>query len=402
MNDRLTVLITNVWLDNFAGSEVVVRDLAIGLLRRGHRPVVYSPALGGVAKAITSRGIPVVDDLRKVAEAPDIIHAHHCIPCGEALIHFPQVPAIFICHAFETWLEAPPHFPQIGAYVAVDEACRDRLVHREGIVPQRVVVLPNGVDLQRIPARPLPLQQRPARAIAFAKAAGVPEIRAACERLGIAYQELGLGTDRTTAHPERELVDADLVFSSARGALEGLCCGCAVIVCDYRGFSGFVTSRNFDQLRERNFGLRSLGPVATVDRYVEEIGRYDAADALIVADRARREADLERLLDGFEDLYAQVLNGPRRPTVTPDAHQRAVQDFLHQHLPRRPTDTRWPWIAEREQLQSEIQALRNRIAELSDRVNANGDRLGLLAELERSPLFRLHRFVRRVAGRSRS
>jgi hypothetical protein len=149
MADQLTILLTNIWLVAPAGSEVVVRDIALGLLRRGHRPIVYTPAIGPFADELTHRGISVISDLRDLAEAPNIIHAHHSIPCGEAIIRFPDVPAIFVCHSFEHWAEAPVHFPQIGAYVAVDEACRDRLVHREAITPDKVVVLHNAVDLRR-------------------------------------------------------------------------------------------------------------------------------------------------------------------------------------------------------------------------------------------------------------
>src|SRR5262245_54815484 len=97
---RRTVLITNIWLVNPAGSETVTRDLALGLLRRGHRPIVYSPALGTAADELTTRGVSTIDDLSDLGEAPDIIHAHHSIPCGEALIRFPHVPAIYVCHAF--------------------------------------------------------------------------------------------------------------------------------------------------------------------------------------------------------------------------------------------------------------------------------------------------------------
>lgn len=100
MSDRRTILITNIWLDHLAGSEVVVRDLALGLLRRGHRPIVYSPTLGYIAEEISARGVSVIDDLRQLGEPPDIIHAHHSIPCGEALIRFPDVPAIYVCHSF--------------------------------------------------------------------------------------------------------------------------------------------------------------------------------------------------------------------------------------------------------------------------------------------------------------
>ena len=54
MRNGLTVLLTNIWLANRGGSEIVVRDFATGLLRRGHRPIVYSPELGEIAAEIRS------------------------------------------------------------------------------------------------------------------------------------------------------------------------------------------------------------------------------------------------------------------------------------------------------------------------------------------------------------
>ena len=365
MRNGLTVLLTNIWLANRGGSEIVVRDFATGLLRRGHRPIVYSPELGEIAAELTAKGVVVIDDLRKLAEPPDLIHAHHSIPCGEALIRFPNVPAIFVCHAFVTWVEAPAHFPQIGAYVALDEACRDRLVHAEGIDPERVLVLRNAVDLQRIPVRPRPLMDRPKRAVAFGKAAAVPELRAACDRLDIEFDAIGYETDRVLAFPEPELVKYDLVFGSARAALEALCCGCAVVVCDPRGFAGLVTSNNFEAFRARNFGLRTLGEPVTVERCIEGIRRYDRMDAIAVSQRARQEADLEKLLDAFQQLYADVLEGSRRPHITPQAHEHAMARFLFENLPRRPGDTRWPWISERHDLQNSINSLAAQLAEAS-------------------------------------
>ena len=366
MSDRRTILITNIWLNQLAGSEVVVRDLALGLLRRGHRPIVYSPTLGYVAEEIAAHGVSVIEDLRQLGEAPDVIHAHHSIPCGEALIRFPEVPAILVCHAFNHWAEAPVHFPQIGAYVAVDEACRDRLVHTEGIDPQRVLVLHNAVDINRIPSRTAPLGQRPQRAVAFGKAAAVPELRTACEQLGIRFHAIGTAANNISTVPEQELIQYDLVFASARCALEALCCGCAVIVCDSRGFAGLVTSRNLESLRAMNFGLRSLVETITVAQCVQEIGRYDPHDASKVANSVRADADLRKLLDRFEMLYDEVLIGARRPFVTAEARERAVARFLHENLPRRPGDPRWPWPAERENLQREVSSLDHKVGALTD------------------------------------
>jgi hypothetical protein len=388
MNNRLTVLLTNIWLTKPSGTVVVARDVAVGLVRRGHRPIVYSPELGEGAEEIAARGVSVIDDLRKLGEAPDIIHAHHSIPCGEALIRFPNVPAIYICHDFTYWADVPVPFPQIAAYVAVDEACRDRLVHTKGIDPRSVVVLHNAVDLGRIPPRPQPLGKRPQRAMAFGKAAAVPELRTACEQLGIEYHALGAAAGREIAHPEQELVNFDLVFASARAALEAMCCGCAVIACDHRGIAGLVTSHNFDKWRTMNFGLRCLSDPVTVERCIREIGGYDPTDASAVAQQARDDADLEKLLDDFENLYAEVLTGARRPRMSRDAHERAVAGFLHEYLPRRQNDARWPWMAERDRLQLEIRSLEALVAERTDQ----------LAILKRSRLLRIGRLLRRLTG----
>src|SRR5262249_13653305 len=415
MSDRRTILITNIWLDQLAGSEVVVRDLALALLLRGHRPIVYSPTLGYVAEKIAAHGVSVIDDLRQLGEAPDIIHAHHSIPCGEALIRFPEVPAILVCHAFNHWAEAPVHFPQIGAYLAVDEACRDRLVHTEGIDRQRVFINHNVVELNRIPSRPAPLGRRPQRAVAFGKAAGVPELRTACEQLGIRFHAIGTAANNISAVPEQELIQYDLVFASARSALEALCCGCAVIVCDSRGFAGLVTSRNLESLRAMNFGLRCLVETITVAQCVQEIGRYDPHDASQVANSVRADADLRKLLDRFEMLYDEVLSGARRPFVTAEARERAVARFLHENLPRRPGDARWPWLAERENLQREVSSLDHKVGALTDRLEELqrqlaatvcerdekrhdlNNSLSQLAELKRSRLLKVGRLLRRIA-----
>lgn len=417
----LTVLLTNMSLANYAGSEVVVRDLAAGLLRRGHRPIAFAPTVGAVAQEMTARGVAVIDDLAKLSEPPDIIHAHHAIPCGEALIRFPGVPAINVCHAFEHELEAPVHFPQVGAYVAVDEACRDRLVHTEGIEPAKVVVLPNAVDLTRVPARPHLLPARPLRAVAFGKAAGVPEIRAACEVLGLSLEVIGRADGpATSTRPELQLAEADLVFASARAALEALCCGCAVVVCDARGMAGLVTPANYASLRAKNFGLRSLVDAVSVDRLVAAARRYDRGDAMDVSAHARTDADLERLLDRFEALYAEVLTGARRPVLGAEAQEKARTRFLHEFLPRDAAYTRAAVQRERAALAqqrqafeahtrdgaaayadacAEVEVLQQHVRQLEAKL-AGAERLlaATVQQLNRSRMAKLGRALRRAVG----
>lgn len=137
----LTVLLTNLKLEARTGTELYVRDLALGLLAKGHRPVVYSPRLGSLAREIRAETIPVVDELSQLSVTPDIIHGHHANETLTALLHFPNVPAVFFCHDWYFGEDFPPPFPRILRYVAVDQSCFDKLVCECGVPEERVRIL---------------------------------------------------------------------------------------------------------------------------------------------------------------------------------------------------------------------------------------------------------------------
>src|SRR5260221_13798911 len=161
---RLIVLMTNLVLSGRTGTEVVIRDLARGLQRRGHKPIVYSSYLGEMAHELESYTIPVVDDLANVAVTPDVIHGHHTLETAAAVLHFPNTPAVYVCHDWASWHDRPPRLPRVRRYVAVDYTCRDRLVCRHGIAEAAVNVIQNAVDLERFSPR-APLPSRPRRAV---------------------------------------------------------------------------------------------------------------------------------------------------------------------------------------------------------------------------------------------
>ena len=78
--------------------------------------------------------IPVVDDLNALgAGASHHTRATHHLETMTALLRFPGVPAVYFCHGWLPWEEAPPRFPRILRYVAVDHTVRDRLQIEHGI-----------------------------------------------------------------------------------------------------------------------------------------------------------------------------------------------------------------------------------------------------------------------------
>ncbi len=349
----MRVLLTNRSLDQRAGSELYLYELATRLLARGHSPVAFSPKLGRVAAALREATIPVVDDLGAIGEPPDLIHGQHHTAAMTALLHFPGVPAVFVCHGWKPWDEIPPRFPRILRYVAVDYTTRERLVSEQGIPPERVEVVLNFVDLDRFQPRP-PLPAKPQRALVFSNQASertfLPAVRQACGRFGIALDVAGVASGGPVEQPEELLPRYDLVFAKGRAALEAMAVGAAVVLCDQAGAGPLVTSGDLDRLRPLNFGIRTLRDPVTADVLASRIERYDPADAAEVSRRIRAMVGIEEAVDRMTALYEEVLAEHRRQGNPPaEEESRAAAAYL-----------RWlsPYVAEREGLGADLEAVR--------------------------------------------
>jgi hypothetical protein len=371
--NRLRVLLTNNSLARRNGSGLYLRDIALALLRRGHRPVAYSPTLGELAAEIRGLTIPVVSDLGALGEAPDVIHGQHHYETMTALLHFPRTPAISFCHGWLPWQEAPPAFPRIARYVAVDDLCRERLVSEHGVPAEKVVVLLNFVDLDRFrPRRPLP--PAPRRALVFSNDLhdrnGLPAIRAACAGEGLEVDVVGIASRSATARPEDVLPRYDLVFAKGRAALEALAVGCAVVVCDARGLGGMVTLERLAGLRRLNFGIRTQQGPLVAGLLATEIRKYSEADAALVSAEIRRSAALDLAVDELIGLYGLAIDEFRRGEPDPAGELRAAATYLrrwsgdfktsaqHRHDPQRPGEAGRVLLAARGVLRAGIVRLR--------------------------------------------
>jgi len=318
----MRILLTNNTLAWRSGSELYVRDLAIALKRRGHEPVAFSTQLGDVADDLRDAAIPVASDLRAIGERPDVIHGQHHLETMAAIARFPGVPAIYVCHGFLPWQEAPPRHPRIVRHVAVDDLVRERLVLECGVPPEEVSVLYNFVDLSRFPPRE-PLPDAPRRALVFNGHATEENFglfaREACAARGIELSINGYASGRVVSDAGGLLRGYDIVFARARSALEAMATGCAVIVADPQGMAGLVTPRNLESLRKRNFGMSTLTNPLTTESLLQEIAKYDPSEASQVRDAVRREAAIDPVVDAYEAIYAAAA---RRPCDTDETAER--------------------------------------------------------------------------------
>lgn len=332
----LKILITNFMFATRSGTEVYVRDLALGLLERGHTPVVYSPQLGELARELRLATVPVVDDLAAVGAAPDVIHGHHHIETMTALLHFPGVPALYACHDWYSDLDCPPRFPRLLRYVAIDQTCYDKLVFEYGVAEERVTLLLNSVDLGRFRPRP-PLPARPRRALVYnsyiVENAYLEAVRAACAAAGVELDVVGQKMGTATDAPEKVLAGHDLVFAKGRSALEALAVGAAVVVQCGQSLGPLVTSENLERLLPLNFGIRAMrhppSPAALAEELSAEIARYDAADAAEVSRRVRElsgsDQTFDRLVALYQEVIAEHLAGPRAGA---EEESRAAAAFI--------------------------------------------------------------------------
>jgi glycosyltransferase involved in cell wall biosynthesis len=326
----LKVLFTNADLDLYAGTQVVVRDLALQLHRQGHQPLVYSRKLGDVAGELTGHGIEVTNDLNRLSTVPDVIHGQHHPLVMEALLRFPSVPAVFVCHAARGFKEAPVYFPRILRYVGIDDRCRKRLEGVPEVPKQRIDVILNAVDLERFRPRP-PLPATPKRVAVFSNNASrfthLPAVRRVCREMGIELEVLGQQRGKPVPNPEVFLPAYDLVFAKARCALEALAVGSAVVLCDTAGAGPLVTTANFDMLRHMNFGAGVLVNPVEAKYLRTEMARYNPDDAAVVSQRVRREADLKETSRQWIKLYADVIE--EESLTRPDGSEELAAAALY-------------------------------------------------------------------------
>ena len=366
----MRILLTNTTLAHRTGSELYAAELALALRCRGHDPVVYSPLLGELARELAAAGVPAVDALDAVGEPPDLIHGHHHTPTLAALLHFPGVPGLFVCHGYEPWEEAPLLFPRLLRHVAVDLATAERLT-AAGVPAARQQTIFNFVDLDRFEPRP-PLPPSPRRALVFSNNARetthLPAVRTACAAAGIEMDVAGIASGRVAARPEELLPGYDLVFAKGRAAIEALAVGAAVVLCDAAGCGPMVASSELARLRSLNFGFRTLDRPLTAAALSAEIARYDPVDASEVCSRMRQDAGLDRAVALYLDLYRRILAEHRAAAAASDpaAEGRAAAAYL-----------RWldPFLKQRDQAlidRAELWRRLHALEEECERLRAGG------------------------------
>lgn len=288
------------------GAETHVHDLARELLRLGHSVTVASSG-GELARKLSvcgvrhikirffTRGVMsgAIDYFRLRAlvrrERFDVIHAHsrRAAFVGERIARRAQVPFVTTAHAKFSASPIKKYMSRWGYYVsAVSEDIAAHLGEAYGIAPERITVIPNGVDTEHF-APSERSENSGERRIAFVSrldadcSAAAYTLCRISERLsrhfgkikisivggGSEYSPLSLlaaHTNRILGYTAIEtlgklsdvrgvLARADVFVGVSRAAIEAMSMGVNTVLAGNEGAFGIVTPENIKRAAEDNF-----------------------------------------------------------------------------------------------------------------------------------------------------
>jgi len=315
------------------------------------------------ARAMLSLG-PLWRRLRRLR--PDVVHTYLFSPnlYGILLGALARVPVLVSSRRDMAWWEARRHLHAtrlanlfVDRVVAVSESVRRHCIEREGLRPERVVTVPNGIDLAEFDVardQEPPWRRPPGAGPVLAMTAGFrpvkghehllaalailkprhpglcclligdgprrQELESQARRLGVEENVVFLGWQGNVA-PLLDQVDVFVLSSTSEGQsnaiLEAMAAGRPVVATDVGG--------NPDTVENGATGL--LVPPGSPERLAEAIGALQADPARARALGANGRARVERLFSAramarsLEGLYAGLVGaaapGPAAGGSTP-------------------------------------------------------------------------------------
>lgn len=327
----MKILFTTGRSDLLGGKEAYTRDVALGLMRRGHDVAVTSHPAPDAVRSMATEGIAVYDRWHDLPFVPDVIHGQNLFEMAIALSAFPHAPAFYQTHSGGP-VGNPAKHPRIYRYGGMSEWITMRLATELGIPLSSTVVIPNSVDLAKFASvRRLP--PRPRRALFYNSyhrpgSQTFEAVRAAALESGLELDCVGRPFGNRIERPQDVLHEYDLVFACGISAIEALCSGCAVIVLSMTSCGDLIDASNFERHRAANFAIPFNARPTSQAAVTAEIARYDADACGEVARRARSACDGERMLDLLLEVYAGVLADHRAAGSKSQDERVATVRFL--------------------------------------------------------------------------
>lgn len=226
----MKILITNLWLDQYCGSENWCYAMACELIRRGHDVYAYTPLYGKFFTEFEKAGV------KKAKEGKfDLILENHNVLDLTKFSGF----IIHTCHGI-----VQPERPMLNVInVAVSQASFDKW-HTSTIIPNRI-------DTNRFYQKTKP-RQYIQKILSLCKSDSANDVLAEiCRKTEIEFEPT---YGKFIFRIEDKINEADLVVGVGRSLLDAMACGRPVISFDDRHYYktrmlgyGYITPDKFDK-----------------------------------------------------------------------------------------------------------------------------------------------------------
>lgn len=259
----MKILLANVWLKNYGGSELWTYTMAKTLVELGHEVIVFTLQRG----MFSDKHLDFVEVTTQPVTA-DLALVNHR-PCYDALPH--SQPIIYTSHSTFLSIE---RCPKNTICVAVSDEIKDIEADR-GI---KCEVIPNPIDFEMYQNKREP-SNKLKTVVYLNHDHGLAShiINDACKRVGAK-----LLTIKKPALDLSDLInEADLAIGIGRCLLEAMACERYVISGDWRGWmkefsgAGPINNYNFKKTLKDNFSGRLRPDILDSDKLVEYFIDYD-------------------------------------------------------------------------------------------------------------------------------
>jgi len=314
----MRILMTNHRLTWYSGSDTYLYTLGKELIKRGHILTVYSPnvsfALQG--RRFIEANFSVVSELKldlkliNIDTDFDVIHGQHSDVLSEAHSIFPKVPVLFVSHGVLPSLERYPHDVDISKYIGVSEEVVD-FQYKE-IDKDRKEIIRNPIDTERFCYSFKKASKRLKILVAsnyYHNEWGGDEIHEAVKILNADIEVMGTNGKMTFA-TEEMIKECDIGIGVGRSILEIMSMGKPVIIGDYAGYDGVVTSKNYSKIRQNNFSSRTFKEQWDGKKLAKKIQMIFGGNYKQMGKNNRdiilKYHNVKVIADRFEDLYKEI------------------------------------------------------------------------------------------------
>jgi hypothetical protein len=268
------LVLANKSLTLLGGSEAYLITVGEQLQRLGHEVVAYSPELGEAASSVRARGLRVASALHELPAEVDGVLAQDSVVACELAEVYPETVRVYVAHSLHWEQHSPPQLRDVShSVVTLNDSVRRRC---EALAQcPELVRLRQPVNLRRF--RHELRRVRPRRVLAFGNYWVGPRdqiLFEACEGAGLELAHVGLH-HRTSATPELDIAEADIVVGVGRCIVEAMAAGRAAYVYGSAGGDGWVTPESYPALEADGFTGRATDTAVDARRLRAELEAFD-------------------------------------------------------------------------------------------------------------------------------